>query len=101
MEIGNIKEFKEQQLGKVEKRKKEDQKIKKGIYQMQVMIDAQDMETFTKERERAERRTSRETARTDKPDAGNKESKRTDARTEMEKMLSAGSKFIHMNSKIV
>ena len=49
MQIGNLQEFQQQQLSKVEKRKKEEEKIKKGIYQMHVMVNDQIMETFTKE----------------------------------------------------
>ena len=41
MQIGNLQEFQQQQLSKVEKRKKEEEKIKKGIYQMHVMVNDQ------------------------------------------------------------
>ena len=50
--IGDIQEFKQQQLSKVERRKKEEEKIKKGIYQMHVMVEGQCMDTLTEECEK-------------------------------------------------
>ncbi len=41
MKIGNVKDFMQQQSGKVKERQEEMKRIKKGIYQMQVMLDAQ------------------------------------------------------------
>lgn len=87
MNIGNIEEFKQQQMSKVERRKKEDEKIKKGIYQMQVMIDSECMETLTKECEK----NGKQTAGTQSEENGTKreqsESKKTDIQSALEKMV--------------
>ena len=53
MKIGNAQNFMEKQMSKVEQRKEEEKKIKKGIYQMQVMLDSQSMETLMKECDKA------------------------------------------------
>lgn len=89
MNIGNIQEFQQQQMSKVEKRKKEDEKIKKGIYQMQVMIDSQCMETFTKECEKNEKRTADTQSEEKETGKEQQESKKTDIQTELKKMIAA------------
>lgn len=88
MKIGNIQEFKEAQLGKVERRKQEEKQIKKGIYQMQMLIDCQSTEIFDKESERSKERT--EASRTENKETGtqNQDHKKTDIHTEMKKMMS-------------
>ncbi len=95
MLIGDLNEFKQQQLGKVEKRKKEEERIKKGIYQMHVMVNDQCMETFMKEHKKAEANGDEPNAKDDhsKPENPKNSSQKTDARTEMERMLSAGIKI--------
>ena len=55
--IGDMQEFKASQLRRVEQKKEEEKQIKKGIYQMQVLIDSQLGETFDKEVERSRERT--------------------------------------------
>lgn len=100
MQIGNMKEFREQQLGKVEKRKKEDERIRKGVYQMHAMIEAQSAETFFKECDKTEKQNDTEKAESEKADA-NREEKKTDVKTEIEKMLSVGSKFMNLSSQTV
>ena len=101
MQIGNMQEFREQQMGKVKKRMEEEKKIKKGIYQMQVMIDAQSQETFDKECKRTEKQNPGQKTEGEKSDTKRREAKKLDAQTEMEKMLSVGRKFISMNSQVV
>lgn len=53
MEIGNMENFMAQQAGKVKQRQDEMKKIKKGIYQTQVMMEAKAMEDFEKECKKA------------------------------------------------
>ena len=57
MQIGDMQQFRESQLSKVERRRQEERQIKKGIYQMQMLIDCQEMETFDKEVKRGKERT--------------------------------------------
>lgn len=101
MEIGNMKEFREQQLGKVEKRAKEEKRIKKGIYQMHAMIEAQSTETFFKECDKTAKQTDGEKAKDENTDAQRRENKKKDVKTEIEKMLSVGSRFANLNSQSV
>lgn len=65
MKIGDMQEFQASQLSKVKRRKEEEKQIKKGVYQMQVLIDSQQDEMFDKEVERSRERTkiSREEAK--------------------------------------
>ena len=100
MQIGDMKEFREQQLGKVEKRKKEDERIRKGVYQMHAMIEAQSTETFFKECDKTEKQNDTEKAESEKADA-KREGRKTDVKTEIEKMLSVGSRFMNLNSQTV
>lgn len=83
----DIDQFKQSQLSKVERRKEEDKRIKKAVYQMQMMIDCQNMETFDKERERVEAKTEKVQAKNEETVTGKSGGKETDARTEMERML--------------
>lgn len=96
MGIGNIKEFQQSQMGKVERRKEEEKQIKKGIYQTKMMIQSQTTEIFDKERERSRART--ELSREEAEQAKTKEQTRrkTDVHTEMKKMLSTAPKNIAM-----
>ena len=98
MKIGNVKDFMQQQSGKVKERREEMKRIKKGIYQMQVMLDAQESETLMKECDRAEAKRAEEKKGSEGSDTGSKESKKTDPQTEMEKMLSTVRKGIALNS---
>ena len=93
MKIGNVKDFMQQQSGKVKERQEEMKRIKKGIYQMQVMLDAQESETLMKECDRAEAKRAEE-----KKDTESKKGRKTDPQTEMEKMLSTVRKGIALNS---
>ncbi len=95
MLIGDFNEFKQQQLSKVEKRKKEEKRIKKGIYQMHVMVNDQCMETFMKEQKKTEAKGDEPNTKDDhsKPENPKNSSQKTDAQTEMERMLSTGIKI--------
>lgn len=88
MKIGNIQEFKEAQLGKVERRKQEEKQIKKGIYQMQMLIDCQSTEIFDKESERSKERTEASRAENKETGTQKQEHKKADIHTEMKKMMS-------------
>lgn len=101
MKIGNAQNFMEKQMSKVEQRKEEEKKIKKGIYQMQVMLDSQCMETLMKECDKSEAKRDGEKKGSEESGTESKESKRTDAQTEMEKMLSAARKGIALNNAVV
>lgn len=99
MQIGNMDEFRIGQLSKAEKRKEEDKKIKKGIYQMHVMVEGECMDTLNKEQEKIRRRQEaakgeREGAETGKKTEQTPEQK-ADIRTEVEKLLSMGNKHYH------
>lgn len=98
MRIGNIDEFKAGQLGKVKMRKEEEKKIKKGIYQMHVMVESECMETLTKEQKKAE--SKKEDAKTEKESTNTQQvnEKKTDLQTEMEKLISMGN--VHYQSII-
>ena len=89
MQIGNIREFQQQQLSKVEKCKKEEERIKRGIYRTKVMIDSQCSETFSKECERNRKRA--DSAKEEKDSKGEKQQnfEQLDIQEEMEKMIAA------------
>lgn len=101
MKIGNVQNFMEKQMSKVEQRKEEEKQIKKGIYQMQVMLDSQCMETLIKECDRAEAKRGDGKKGSEETGTESKEGKKTDAQTEMEKMLSAARKGIALNHAVV
>ena len=90
MQIGDMQQFRESQLSKVERRRQEERQIKKGIYQMQMLIDCQEMETLDKEAKRSQERTevSRMEQKKAEGQGREQENKKTDVHTEMEKMLS-------------
>lgn len=88
MKIGDLQEFQQGQLSKVERRKREEKQIKKGIYQTQVMIDCQNMETLEKESERSRERTELSRQKSSEAQVQKQGKKRTDVHTEMKKMMS-------------
>lgn len=98
MKIGNIQQFKESQLSKVERRKEEEKQIKKGIYQMQMMIDCQNMETFDKECEKSKERTGDSRIKAAEAAEESREMQKTDNNTEMEKMLAVVGKGIGLKT---
>lgn len=99
MQIGNMDEFRIGQLAKAEKRKEEDKKIQKGIYQMHVMVEGECMDTLNKEQEKIRRRQEaakgeKEGTETEKK-AEQKTEQKMDIQTEVEKLLSMGSKHYY------
>lgn len=97
MEIGNMQEFRQQQLDKVRKRKEEEKKIKKGIYQMHVMVEGQCMETFDREHKKVEEKAQDVKNGEGGLEGNTKENKKKDIQTEIEKMLAAGRKAISLS----
>lgn len=97
MEIGNMQEFRAQQLDKVRRRKEEEKRIKKGIYQMHVMVDNQCMETFEKEHKKVEEKTEGAKTEENAAEGNKKENKKKDIQTEIEKMLAVGGKNVSLN----
>lgn len=93
MEIGNMENFMAQQAGKVKQRQDEMKRIKKGVYQTQVMMDAKAMEDFEKECKKAENEV-KETAKESSRSAfgENKGEKKTDAYGEYLKFAGQGFK---------
>lgn len=96
MQIGDMQQFKQSQLSKVERRKQEEKRIKKGIYQMQMLIDCQNMETFDKEAQKSKERTELSRMEQEKAESQGQERKKTDVQTEMEKMLSVAGKSMNI-----
>ena len=98
--IGDIQEFKQQQLSKVERRKKEEEKIKKGIYQMHVMVEGQCMDTLTEECEKGGKGTAGTKVKENQDTASQKEGAKTDPHTEMERMFAAGRNAEQQNTDL-
>lgn len=101
MEIGNLQEFKEQQMGKVKMRAEEKKKIQKGVNQMQALIDAQNMETLMKECDTVGRPSDAEKTKGKDAQSENKDGRKTDPQTEMEKMVSTTARGLHAIVKAV
>lgn len=101
VEVGNVKEFMGNQMSKVQKRAEEEKQIKKGIYQMKAMIAFQNMETLTEESDKAKERAGGEQKETESVTSKAKENKKTDARSEMEKMISTAGRSVAINNAVV
>lgn len=95
MQVRDMRGFFESQQGKVKMRKEEEKRIKKGVYQMQMMIDCQNMETFDKEAKKSKERVQESEAGQKEAESQSQEKKKTDAKTEMEKMLSTVGKNLN------
>ena len=95
MQVRDMRQFFENQQGKVKMRKEEEKRIKKGVYQMQMMIDCQNMETFDKEAKKSRERVEESQAAQKETENQSREQKKTDAKTEMEKMLSTVGKNLN------
>lgn len=97
MVIGDIKEFQQGQLSKLEHWKKQEKRIKKGIYQMHIMIDSECTKTFTREN----KADKKQTKGTQKEKQGKEEKQsgytKTDLRCEMEKMLASANQNLIQN----
>ena len=94
--IGDMQEFKASQLRRVEQKKEEEKQIKKGIYQMQVLIDSQLGETFDKEVERSRERTeiSRMQSESGSADSRIQGDKNADLKQAMGRMMAIASPLI-------
>lgn len=88
MLIGDMQQFMRAQQLKVEQRQEEMKKIKKGIYQMQVKIDSQNMDTFIKECDKNDKKTVDTKTESEKEGSEKPEQKMVDIKAEMEKMMS-------------
>lgn len=101
VEVGNVKDFVGKQMSKVQQRAEEEKQIKKGIYQMKAMIASQSMETLMDESDKARERSGQEPKETEGVTSGANENKKTDAKTEMEKMISAAGRNAAIGNAVV
>ena len=92
--FNSVEEFMQQQKLKAEQRKEEMKKIQKGIYQTQVMIDSQAMETLMKECEKNDKKTDGTGAEGEKEDSEKKDQRIVDVKAEMEKMMSMSKRMV-------
>lgn len=92
MKIGNMDEFMAGQSDKVRRRKEEEKEIKKGVYQMHMMVEGECMETLTEEQKKAESKKENTKAEKESTGEGQKEEKKADVQSEIERLLSVGSK---------
>ena len=68
--------------------------IQKGIYQTQVMIDSQAMETLVKECEKNDKKSDDTRTESEKEDSEKKDQRIVDVKAEMEKMMSMSKKLV-------
>ena len=92
--FNSVEEFMQQQKLKAKQRKEEMKKIQKGIYQTQVMIDSQAMETLMKECEMNDKKTDDTGAEGEKEDSEKKDQRIVDVKAEMEKMMSMSKRMV-------
>lgn len=92
--FNSVEEFMAGQKLKVEQRKEEMKQIQKGIYQTQVMIDSQAMETLMKETEKNDKKTDNAKAEGEKEDSEKKDQRIVDVKAEIEKMMSMSKKMV-------
>ncbi len=92
-EITDKEQFLSEQKSKVEQRAEELKKIKKGIYEMQAMIEGQSMETLIEDQEKAEEKRTEEKKqeKTNAQELGNQDKKMTN-REEIMEMMMAGTR---------
>mgnify|MGYP003292452666 FL=1 len=92
-EITDKEQFLGEQLSKVEQRAEELKKIKKGIYEMQAMIEGQSMETLIEDQEKAEEKRTEEKKqeKTNAQELGKQDKKITN-REEIMEMMMAGTR---------
>ncbi len=96
MQIGDMRQFLQNQQSKVQRRKEEEKQTKKAVYQMQALIEGQCMETLEKETDRSRERVKLTQEKGQGKDSRNQNGKKTDANTEMQKMLSMAGRFAGM-----
>lgn len=88
MQIGNVQEFMQGQMSKVKMRQEQEKQIKKAIYQMHVMVESQAMETLDEESKKRESGVKESGQKEQGAESEKAKQGKTDAKTEMEKMLS-------------
>ncbi len=97
MQIGDMQQFMGQQQSKVERRAEEMKKIKKGIYQMQVMLDSQSEETLLKESKKMDKnaeKISENKKESGQKETGNQKEKLSERVEVMEKMMAGVRKMV-------
>lgn len=92
MVIGDMKEFQLSQMSKVERCKKEAERIKKGIFQTKVMIDNACTETLSGECDKNQN-PDRNVQKEDGAKERQKTTRKPDIMQEMEKMIAAGGRY--------
>ena len=92
--FNSVEEFMAGQKLKAEQRKQEMKQIQKGIYQTQVMIDSQAMETLVKECEKNDKKSDDTRTESEKEDSEKKDQRIVDVKAEMEKMMSMSKKLV-------
>lgn len=94
-EITDKEQFLGEQESKVEQRAEELKRIKKGIYEMQAMIDGQQMETMIEDQEKQDEKRTEEKKQAKKEMTGTEIGKeKTAGREEIMEMMMAGAKRI-------
>ena len=94
-EITDKEQFLGEQRSKVEQRAEELKRIKKGIYEMQAMIDGQQMETMIEDQEKLDEKRTEEKKQAKKEMTGTEIGKEKSAgREEIMEMMMAGAKRI-------
>ena len=92
--FSSVDEFMAGQQLKVQQRKEKMKQIQKGIYQTQVMIDSQAMETLMKESKKNDKKTDNAKAEGEKEDSEKKDQRIVDVKAEMEKMMSMSKRMV-------
>ena len=92
MVIGDMKEFRLSQMSKVERCKKEAERIKKVIYRAKVMIDNSCTETLSGECDKNQH-PDRNVQSEDRAEQKKTETRKPDIMQEMEKMIAAGGRY--------
>ena len=92
--FNSVEEFMAGQKLKAEQRKEEMKKIQKGIYQTQVMIDSQAMETLMKECEKNDKKNDDTRAESEQEDSEKKDQRIVDVKAGMEKMMSMSKRLV-------
>lgn len=94
-EITDKEQFLGEQGSKVEQRAEELKRIKKGIYEMQAMIDGQQMETIIEDQEKLDEKRGEEKKQAKKETTGTESGEeKTASREEIMEMMMAGTKRI-------
>jgi len=93
-EITDKKTFLGQQLSKAEQRAEELKRIRKGIYEMQAMIDGQSMETLIEDQEKAEEKRTGETKQEKSKGTEEVQEEKKSGREEIMEMMMSGARQV-------